>query len=486
MKKETITPMENDYSKWYIDVIREADLAENSTIRGCMVIKPNGYSIWENIQKNLDKIIKETGHKNAYFPLFIPKSFLNKEAEHVDGFAKECAIVTHHRLKLDENNKLIVDPDSKLEEELVVRPTSETIIYDTFSKWVKSYRDLPILINQWANVVRWEMRTRLFLRTTEFLWQEGHTVHSTQEEAEKKALQMLNVYKKFLEEYLAIPTITGRKSESEKFPGALKTYTIESMMQDMKALQQGTSHNLGDKFAKAFNIKYLDKENKEQYAWQTSWGVTTRLIGGMIMIHSDNKGLILPPKIAYTQVVIIPISENEIVNAEEIKKMLEEKNIAVEIDTREHLTPGFKFNDWEKKGIPIRIEIGPRDVKEKKVVVCRRDTSEKETIEIDNVLKKTENLLIEIQENMFEKAKDLLEKNTYDIDNYEDFKKFFKEKKGFVRVFWNESKESEIQIKDETGATSRCLPLEKQEEKEGKCFFSGEASNTQWIFAISY
>jgi prolyl-tRNA synthetase len=484
MKKERITPRLENYSQWYLDVIREADLAENSIVRGCMVIKPNGYSIWEKVQEILGKMIKDTGHRNVYFPIFIPKSLLNKEAEHVEGFAKESAVVTHHRLKVKEGRGLIVDPDSKLEEEVIVRPTSEAIMYDTFANWIKSYRDLPVLVNQWCNIVRWEMRTRLFLRTSEFLWQEGHTAHATQEEAEEEAVKMLEVYRKFIREYMAIPTIGGRKSELERFPGALHTYTVEAMMQDCKALQMGTSHNLGDNFAKAFNIKYLDSNNKEQYAWQTSWGVSTRLIGGLIMTHSDDSGLILPPKIAYTQVVIIPISREQDEEARKIKDNLEEVGISVEIDTRDHLTPGFKFNQWEKRGIPVRIEVGPKDVEKKVAVVCRRDTGEKEEISVSDLGNKVPILLEDIQRNLLKKAEQYLEKNIHDIDNYEDFKRFFKQKQGFIRAFWNEDKEAEIKIKDETGATTRCL--DENAKGKGKCIITGKESTTQWIFGIAY
>ncbi len=489
MKKEKITPREENYSQWYLDVVREADLAENSIVRGCMVIKPNGYALWEKIQQELGRMIKETGHRNAYFPIFIPKSLLNREAEHIEGFAKESAVVTHHRVKLDKEKGLVVDPDSKLEEELILRPTSESIMYDSFSKWIKSYRDLPLLLNQWSNIIRWEMRTRVFLRTSEFLWQEGHTVHATQQEAEEEALKMLNVYKTFIEEYLAVPIIAGRKSVAEKFPGALRTYAVEAMMQDGKALQCGTSHNLGDNFSKAFNITYLDKENKQQNVWQTSWGVSTRLIGALIMTHSDDKGLVIPPKMAETQVIIIPISktqkeQEEVLKvAKQINDELKKMNISVDIDTREHLTPGFKFNDWEKKGIPVRIEIGPKDLENKKAVVCRRDTSEKQDVSYEKIGETIKNLLEVIQSDLFEKAQNLLKENTHTVETYEEFKTFFKKKKGFLRVHWEENKEDEEKIKAETGATTRCIA---NEEKEGKCIFSGKATKQEWIFGIPY
>ena len=489
MKKERITPREENYSQWYLDVIREADLAENSIVRGCMVIKPNGYALWEKIQENLGRMIKETGHRNVYFPIFIPKSLLNKEAEHVEGFAKESAVVTHHRLKVNSRKELMVDPASKLEEEVIVRPTSETIMYDSFSRWITSYRDLPILINQWSNIVRWEMRTRLFLRTSEFLWQEGHTAHATHDEAEKEAVKMLNVYKNFVEEYMAVPLLAGKKSESEKFPGALHTYTIEAMMQDCKALQAGTSHNLGDNFAKAFDITYLDKNNEKKYVWQTSWGASTRLIGALIMTHGDDRGLVLPPKMAEIQAIIIPIwkTDEERKEVEKVCEKLEtelkNEGVSTSTDYRDHLTPGFKFNDWEKKGIPVRIEIGPKDLEKKKAVVCRRDTNEKEEISIDDISKKAKDLMEEIQSSMFKKAKDFLEKNTHEVKNFEEFKNFFKNKKGFVTAYWNQSEESEGEIKYATGASSRCL---LSEDGNGKCVFTGKPAKQKWVFGIGY
>lgn len=491
MKKERITPREKNYSQWYLDVIREADLAENSIVRGCMVIKPNGYALWEKIQENLGRMIKETGHRNVYFPIFIPKSLLNKEAEHVEGFAKESAIVTHHRLKTNSRKELITDPASKLDEELIVRPTSETIMYDSFSKWINSYRDLPLLLNQWSNIVRWEMRTRLFLRTSEFLWQEGHTAHATHDEAEEEALKMLNVYKTFVEEYLAVPLIAGEKSEAEKFPGALKTYTIEAMMQDCKALQAGTSHNLGDNFAKAFDITYLDKNNEKKYVWQTSWGTTTRLIGALIMVHSDDKGLVLPPKIAENQVVIVPIwkgdeEKKEIENVcKDVAEELRKRDIAVHIDMREHVTTGFKFNDWEAKGIPVRIEIGPKDIEKKQAIISRRDTSEKDSVSFEKIADECEKLLENIQNDMFEKAKKFLEDNIHEVKTYEEFKDFFKNEKGFVKAYWNQDKEGEGDIKYETKASSRCL-LKREKTAKGKCMITGEPSKELWLFGIGY
>jgi prolyl-tRNA synthetase len=454
-----------------------------------MVIKPNGYALWEKVQENLGRMIKETGHRNVYFPIFIPKSLLNKEAEHIEGFAKESAVVTHHRVKLDENKKLIVDPESKLDEELILRPTSESIMYDSFSKWINSYRDLPLLLNQWSNIIRWEMRTRIFLRTSEFLWQEGHTAHATQAEAEEEALKMLNVYKTFIEEYLAIPVKVGRKSESEKFPGALHTYTVEAMMQDGKALQCGTSHNLGDNFAKAFNITYLDKNNQTQYVWQTSWGSSTRLIGGMIMTHADENGLVLPPKMAEKQVVLIPIwkteeEKNEVLKIiKEVESKIQGEGITTHIDERDYVTPGFKFNEWEKQGIPVRVEIGPKDIEKGSLIVVRRDTSEKTEIKIQDAEKNIKTLLDTIQSDMFTKAKNFIEENTKVVNTYEEFKEFFKTNKGFVKVHWDESEEVESQIKEETGATSRCL---LKEDSEGKCFVTGKSTKQEWLFGIAY
>lgn len=486
-----ITSRTEDYSKWYLDAIEAADLAEHSIVRGCMVIKPNGYAIWENIQSALDKMIKETGHKNVYFPLFIPKSLLSKEAEHVKGFAKECAVVTHYRLKESPDGKgVIVDPEAKLEEELIVRPTSETIMYDTFSKWITSWRDLPILINQWANVVRWEMRTRFFLRTTEFLWQEGHTAHATHDEAVDEVLKMLNVYKKLNEDYLAIPVLTGYKSKSETFPGALRTHCIEALMQDGKALQAGTSHDLGDNFSKAQDIKYIDKEGNYQYVWQTSWGLSTRIMGALIMTHSDDKGLVLPPKIAPIKVVIVPIWKTEdekekVLNKSyDMKATLNKNEISVEVDERDYKSPGFKFNDWEKKGVPIRMEIGPKDIQEGQVVMVRRDTSEKIVVPTEKVVEKVQFLIKDIQENLYKKALEFREKNTHEAKTYEDFKKHAEEG-GFIKAFWCEDENCELKIKEETKTTIRCLPYESKEEK-GKCICCGKDAKHKWLFAQGY
>ncbi len=490
MKK--ITTRNQNYSQWYLDIIDVAELAENSVTKGSMVIKPYGYSIWESFQKVLDKMIKDTGHKNAYFPLFIPKSLLTKEAKHIQGFAKECAIVTHHRLK-DSPEGVIVDPESKLSEELIVRPTSETIMYDTFSRWIHSWRDLPLLINQWANVVRWEMRTRPFLRTTEFLWQEGHTAHATEEDAEEETKKMLGVYKDFVENYLAIPVISGLKTESEKFAGALRTYSIESMMQDGKALQTGTSHNLGQNFAKAFEVKFTDKDGKEKYVWQTSWGVSTRMIGALIMAHSDDAGLIVPPKIAPVKIVIIPIYKNE----EEAKKVLEvAKTIQEELrsldenillDQRDYETPGSKFNEWEKKGIPLRIELGPKDLENNTVTIARRDTMKKLTVASSELKEKVNTLLNQIQTDLFSKAKKFREENSYEIDNWDEFKKHFQEKEnsGFVYSHWCGSETCEKEINDELQATTRCIPLDQKEET-GKCIKCSGESKKRIIFAKTY
>lgn len=487
--KQNITPRSKNYSDWYLDIVQVAELADYSDVRGCMVIKPYGYSIWENFQKVLDKMIKETGHKNACFPLFIPKSFLTKEAEHVDGFAKECAVVTHHRLKATAEG-VVVDPEAKLPEELIVRPTSETIIYATFAKWINSYRDLPLLINQWANVVRWEMRTRPFLRTTEFLWQEGHTAHASEDEAELEAKKMLQVYQDFCHDYLATPVVPGQKSESEKFAGAKHTYCIEAMMQDGKALQAGTSHNLGQNFAKAFDVKYTSKAGKLEYVWQTSWGVSTRLIGQLIMTHSDDKGLVLPPMIAPIKVVIVPIWKDEKIRDEVInfcRKVAKDLGIIeVEIDERDHLTMGEKFYEWEKKGVPVRIEIGPRDMANSSAVLVRRDTSEK-FIKKNNELKSfVREILQSIQKDLLEKASKLLEENSFRIDNYEEFKKQLeKDIPGFVYAPWCEDTVCEAQIKEETKATTRCFPFEGKLEK-GQCIKCNKPSQRRIIFAKAY
>ena len=483
-----ITKRSEDYSQWYLDVIAAADLAENSSVRGCMVIKPNGYALWENIQKILDAKFKATGVKNAYFPLFIPKSFLEKEAEHVEGFAKECAVVTHHRLAV--NNKGGLEPASPLENPLVIRPTSETIIYDAYSKWVKSYRDLPILINQWCNIVRWEMRTRLFLRTTEFLWQEGHTVHSSRKEAEERTEQMINIYKSFMEEYLAIPIISGRKTEAEQFPGADYTTCTEAMMQDGKALQAGTSHMLGQNFAKAFKIKFLNKKEEEEYAYQTSWGLSTRLIGALIMVHSDDKGLVLPPKIAPLQLVIVPIWKNDtekktvLIKANSIAEELREKNISVEVDERDE-RPGGKFFNWEKQGVPIRLEIGPKDIANRSVVLARRDNGEKITVKNEKLITEVEKTLTEIQKNLFDKALDFQQKNTHNIDSWDDFRTSLKKKPGFILAHWCGDPKCEEVIQKETKATIRCIPFEQKKEN-GKCVFCGKRSVNRVVFAKAY
>ncbi len=490
MAKE-ITNKEENYSQWYNDLVVKAELAENSAVRGSMVVKPYGYAIWEKMQTILDKKFKDTGHQNAYFPLFIPKSFFSKEAAHVEGFAKECAIVTHYRLKNDpEGNGVIVDDTAKLEEELIVRPTSETIIWSTYKNWIQSYRDLPLLINQWANVVRWEMRTRLFLRTAEFLWQEGHTAHANKEEAQAEALKMLDEYVDFAEKFLAIPVFKGDKTESEKFPGALNTYTFEAMMQDGKALQAGTSHFLGQNFAKAFDVKFTSKEGKEEYVWATSWGVTTRLIGALIMAHSDNNGLVLPPKIAPVHVVIVPIYKNieQLENVSEtafaIKKSLEEKGLSVKYDNRDTHKPGWKFAEYELKGIPVRIAIGPRDLDNGTIEIARRDTLEKKTYKIEEAQDIIPNLLDDIQENIYNKALKFRESHTYRIDTWDDFRTQI-EKGGFILAHWDGSEETEQKIKEETKATIRCIPFGNEKE-EGKCVYSGKPSKQRVLFARSY
>jgi prolyl-tRNA synthetase len=491
MAKDLVSRKEN-YSQWYNDLVIKAGLAESSAVRGCMVIKPYGYAIWEKMHEVLDKMFKETGHENAYFPLFIPKSFFSREAEHVEGFAKECAVVTHYRLKKDENGKgLVVDENAKLEEELIVRPTSETIIWNTYKGWIQSYRDLPILINQWANVVRWEMRTRLFLRTTEFLWQEGHTAHATSEEALEETLRMLNVYANFAENYMAVPVIRGVKTESEKFAGAVDTYTIEALMQDGKALQGGTSHFLGQNFAKAFDVKYLNKEQKLDYVWATSWGVTTRLIGALIMAHSDDNGLILPPKLAPIHVVIVPIHKNEeelaLINekAESIKKLLTARGLSVKYDNRDTHKPGWKFAEYELKGIPVRLAIGPRDLLNNSVELVRRDTLEKKVVPVEGIDKLITDLLDEIQQNMYQKALQFRDQNTIPVNTWEEFKEVIASKGGFVSAHWDGTAETEEKIKDETKATIRCIPLNNSLE-EGKCIYSGKPSKQRVLFAVAY
>ncbi|MEO9475141.1 MAG: proline--tRNA ligase [Cyclobacteriaceae bacterium] len=481
-----------DYSLWYNELVKKAGLAENSPVRGCMVIKPYGFAIWEKMQASLDKMFKETGHSNAYFPLFIPKSFFSKEASHVEGFAKECAVVTHYRLKNDEENGgVIVDPDAKLEEELIVRPTSETVIWDSYKNWIQSYRDLPLLINQWANVVRWEMRTRLFLRTAEFLWQEGHTAHATKQEAEVETKQMLEVYAEFAEKHMAVPVTKGVKTENERFAGAEETYCIEAMMQDGRALQAGTSHFLGQNFAKAFDVKFATKEGTEEYVWGTSWGVSTRLMGALIMAHSDDQGLVLPPKLAPIQVVIVPIfrSEEDLAKISEvadgITKELRDKNVSVQYDKRDTHKPGWKFAEYEMKGVPVRIAIGPRDLENGTMEVARRDTKEKQVINKDNIVDYTVGLLDEIQTNIYSKASAFKEENTYTVDTYDEFKEILDTKPGFIYAHWDGSSETEEKIKAETKATIRCIPLNSNEEA-GSCIYSGKPSKQRVLFAKAY
>lgn len=487
-----LTKRSEDYSKWYNELVNRADLAENSGVRGCMVIKPYGFAIWEKMQAELDKMFKATGHQNAYFPLFIPKSYFSKEASHVDGFAKECAVVTHYRLKGNpEGEGVIVDEQAKLEEELIVRPTSETIIWDTYRNWIQSYRDLPLKLNQWANVVRWEMRTRLFLRTAEFLWQEGHTAHATEEEAVEETRLILNIYAKFAEDLLAIPVIKGTKTESERFAGALETYCIEALMQDGKALQAGTSHFLGQNFAKAFDVKYADRTGQEQYVWASSWGVSTRLMGALIMTHSDDQGLVLPPKLAPYQVVIVPIYRSEeqfkaiSEKVEGIKKDLEAQGLTVNFDDRDTHKPGWKFAEYELKGVPLRIAIGPRDLENGTVELARRDTLSKELVSLSELNQIVLKRLDEMQENLLTKARKFQELNSRRVDNWSEFKRVMKEEPGFVWAHWDGSAETEEKIKQETKATIRCIPLEQQEEK-GECIFSGKASAGRVLFAKAY
>ena len=487
-----LTNRDENYSQWYNDLVIKADLAENSAVRGCMVIKPYGYAIWEKIQAELDRLFKATGHVNAYFPLFIPKSFFSKEAAHVEAFAKECAVVTHYRLKKDENGKgIVVDPTSKLEEELIIRPTSETIIWHSYKNWIHSYRDLPILINQWANVVRWEMRTRLFLRTTEFLWQEGHTAHATREEAVEETEKMINVYAGFAENSMALPVIKGYKSENERFAGAIDTFAIEALMQDGKALQAGTSHFLGQNFAKAFDVQFTDRSGKLDYVWATSWGVSTRLMGAIIMGHADNHGLVLPPKLAPIQVVIIPIYKNIdqvpalSETARKIKSGLEAIGISVKYDDRDNNKPGWKFADYELKGVPVRLAIGPRDLENNTVEVARRDNLTKETIPVDNVYEHIPKLLDEIQNNIYNKALNFREENTFYVDKWDDFLKVLDNTGGFLMAHWDGSVETEEKIKEETKATIRCIPFDSPEES-GKCVYSGKPSKRRVLFARSY
>ena len=488
-----LTPRSTDYSKWYNEIVVQADLAENSAVRGCMIIKPYGYAIWEKMQAELDKMFKATGHENAYFPLFVPKSLFEAEEKNAEGFAKECAVVTHYRLKNDPDNKgkLIVDPEAKLEEELVVRPTSEAVIWNTYKSWIQSYRDLPILINQWANVVRWEMRTRLFLRTAEFLWQEGHTAHATKAEALIEAKQMNQVYSDFVQNYMAIPVIQGTKSESERFAGAEETYCIEALMQDGKALQAGTSHFLGQNFAKAFDVKYATSQGGLEYVWATSWGVSTRLIGALIMTHSDDHGLVLPPNLAPIQVVIIPIYKGDEQQAQiaevaqKIKASLEEKNIRVKFDNRDKFKPGYKFNEYELKGVPLRIAIGPKDLEKGTLEIARRDTLSKQYVSQNDVVDHATSQLEIIQSDLFEKAKNFREQNIREVNDFESFQKIIKEKGGFISAHWDGSNETEEAIKKKTKATIRCIPLETKVE-EGVCIFSGKPSKQRVLFAKSY
>lgn len=493
MAKE-VTKRSDNYSQWYDDLVVKADLAERSAVRGCMVIKPYGYAIWEKMHEVLDRMFKETGHVNAYFPLFIPKSFLSREAEHVEGFAKECAVVTHHRLMASpDGNGVVVDPSAKLEEELIVRPTSETIIWNTYKNWITSWRDLPILCNQWANVVRWEMRTRLFLRTAEFLWQEGHTAHATHDEAVAEATKMVNVYADFARKYMAMPVVVGHKSPNERFAGALDTLTIEAMMQDGKALQAGTSHFLGQNFAKAFDVQYTNKEGKLEYVWATSWGVSTRLMGALIMAHGDDNGLVLPPALAPIQVVMVPIlGKDEEANAsvlkkmEELKKELESHGHTVKIDDRDTLRPGFKFAEWELKGVPVRIAMGPRDMENGTVELARRDTLEKVSVSQEGLGTRIEKLLDEIQENIYAKALKFREDNIRKVDTWEEFKEEIK-KGGFLLCHWDGTSETEEKIKEETKATIRCIPIDSVVcEEEGKCIYTGKPSHRRVVFAISY
>jgi len=487
-----ITTKETDYSNWYNDLVKEANLAEHSAVKGCMVIKPYGFAIWEKIQSELDRRFKESGHQNAYFPLFVPKSFLSREAAHVEGFAKECAVVTHYRLKTSDNGKeVIVDPEAKLEEELIVRPTSETIIWNTYRNWIKSYRDLPILVNQWANIVRWEMRTRLFLRTTEFLWQEGHTAHATKEEAVEETRLILDLYADFAEKFLAIPVLKGLKTVNERFAGAEDTYCIEAMMQDGKALQAGTSHFLGQNFAKAFDVKYLSKEGTLDYVWATSWGVSTRLIGGLIMTHSDNNGLILPPTVAPVKVVIVPIFKSDEEKAKVfeyasgIEKQLKNANISVKFDADDNKKPGWKFAEYELQGIPVRIAVGPRDVENKQMEIFRRDSMKKEMFQADNIVEYISHLLIDIQSSIYNKALNFRKENTRFASDYDELKEILENKSGFVECFWNGSSEDEDKIKEETKATIRLIPLEN-DETSGKCILTGKTSQQKVIFAKAY
>lgn len=490
MAFEKIKRSEN-YSEWYNNLVKNADLAEHADVKGCMVIKPYGYAIWEKMQAQLDKMFKQTGHSNAYFPLLIPKSFFEKEEKNAEGFAKECAVVTHYRLKVDDNRKIIVDPEAKLEEELIIRPTSEAIIWNTYKGWIQSYRDLPILINQWANVMRWEMRTRLFLRTSEFLWQEGHTAHSTSEEALVETKQMLDVYSEFSENFMAVPVIKGVKTENERFAGAVETYCIEGLMQDGKALQMGTSHFLGQNFAKAFEVKFQSKEGKLEYVWATSWGVSTRLMGALVMAHSDDEGLVLPPNLAPIQVVIVPIyrtdEEFDKISeaANKIKRQLEALDISVKFDNRDTYKPGYKFAEWELKGVPLRIGIGPRDLENGTVELARRDTKEKSVVSIEGIDQKVKSLMSEIQTAILERARNFRDSNIHKVENWEQFKEVLETKGGFIAAHWDGTGETEEKIKELTKATIRCIPLDSEEES-GVCVYSGKPSNRRVLFAKAY
>ncbi|KGN68080.1 proline--tRNA ligase [Porphyromonas sp. COT-239 OH1446] len=485
-----LTSRSVDYSQWYQDLVIKADLAESSAVRGCMVIKPYGYAIWEKMQRVLDDMFKETGHVNAYFPLFIPKSFLSREADHVEGFAKECAVVTHYRLKTNPEGGVVVDPEARLEEELIVRPTSETIIWNTYKNWIQSYRDLPILCNQWANVVRWEMRTRLFLRTAEFLWQEGHTAHATREEAEQEAVRMLHVYERFAKEFMAVPVVTGVKSANERFAGAVDTYTIEALMQDGKALQSGTSHFLGQNFAKAFDVTFATKEGAQEYVWATSWGVSTRLMGALIMSHSDDNGLVLPPKLAPYQVVIVPIykGEEQLARVSErvanIVTALKARGISVKYDDSDNKKPGWKFAEYELKGVPVRLALGARDLEQGTIEVARRDTLTKETVSLEGIDAYVADLLEEIQSNIYRKALEYRESHTIMVDSYEEFKEKI-ELGGFILAHWDGTSETEERIKAETKATIRCIPLEG-DKTPGQCMVTGKPSAQRVIFARAY
>jgi prolyl-tRNA synthetase len=504
MAAERITSRSQDYSQWYIDIVRRAELAENSDVRGCMVIKPYGYAIWEKMQRALDRLFKDTGHVNAYFPLFIPKSFLAREEEMAEGFAKECAVVTHHRLKAVPGKGLEVDPEAKLEEELIVRPTSETIIWNSYRTWIQSYRDLPLLINQWANVVRWEMRTRLFLRTAEFLWQEGHTAHATQQEAEEETRQMVEVYRRFAEEWMAMPVLVGPKSEGQKFAGAVYTLCIEALMQDGKALQAGTSHFLGQNFAKAFDVKFQNREGKQEHAWATSWGVSTRLIGGLIMTHSDDQGLVLPPRLAPLHVVIVPIYKTpqertavleaarklaDEVRALPLREWLEYEAVAVKVDDRDQYQPGFKFNEWELRGVPVRVELGPKDLAKNACVLARRDICGKEGKEMNVPLAgaatRIGELLQAIQKGLFERARAFREANTHEVNSYEEFQQKIEAPGGFLLAHWDGSRETEDRIAAETKATIRCIPFDRKKEA-GQCMVTGRPSEGRVVFARAY